>query len=588
MQSVQECVPVGMFKVDFARTFPDEQGFRVGPVGTRVRYLLQLVHWDSIQPIVMPAGDKDAGLDGALLDSKQGNGGPDFDLFSPLNGVEREGPTTRVATGNYPQTIGIHFPVDGRSSADRIQALCKLEIRQSVIIQPSWTKYCGLHGRYNNNDSKMKILKLQAENVKRLSVVEIVPRENGLVIVAGDNGQGKSSVLDSIMIALGGNDAIPVKPVRKGEDKAKVVLDIGEFVVTRTMTSEGGGQLVVRDKDLVRQSTPQAVLDGLYSRLSFDPLEFRNQKPAQRSETLRALLGLDFSTIEKEIQEIFDDRTVINRDVRSLQARVEASKEDLTAPKEEESTATILEAQRKAAKQNADNVDLRRQAARAKEMVDSCNEDIGVLQVALGKMKQQLEEGEKKMEQLKGDVKALEATAMVAQQNAAAAADIPLEPFAEKLKKVEHDNAKVRLNKIKADLREQLKNKIKETEDLTAAIDRREKSKRDKIAATQFPVEGLALSDTKEVLYNGIPFDQASTAEQLRISVAMGMAMNPKLRVLLIRQGNDLDANNLKLVADMAVKNDFQIWLERVATDGDVSVIIEDGHVKGVAQKELI
>jgi DNA repair exonuclease SbcCD ATPase subunit len=426
----------------------------------------------------------------------------------------------------------------------------------------------------------MKILKLQAENVKRLSVVEIVPRENGLVIVAGDNGQGKSSVLDSIMIALGGTDAIPVKPVRKGEDKAKVVVDLGDYVVTRTMTSEGGGQLVVRDKDSVRQSTPQAILDGLYGRLSFDPLEFRNQKPAQRSETLRALLGLDFSTVDKEIQSIFEERTVINRDVRSLQARVEASKEDPTAPKEEESTEAILEAQRKAATLNACNLDARRKAARAQEMVDSCKEDIDLLERSLAKMKEQIAEGEKKLSQLKSDYTDLDVTAAKLRAEAGASADIPLEPFTEKLRTVEINNAKVRLNKIKADLREQLKNKIKEAEDLSAAIERREKSKRDKIASTQFPVEGLSLSDTKEVLYNGIPFDQASTAEQLRISVAMGMAMNPKLRVLLIRQGNDLDAKNLALLAKMAEESDFQIWLEKVDPVGDTSIIIEDGTVK--------
>lgn len=50
----------------------------------------------------------------------------------------------------------------------------------------------------------MKIISLKSENVKRLSVVEVIPKDKALVIVAGKNGQGKSSVLDSIMFALAG------------------------------------------------------------------------------------------------------------------------------------------------------------------------------------------------------------------------------------------------------------------------------------------------------------------------------------------------------------------------------------------------
>lgn len=92
-------------------------------------------------------------------------------------------------------------------------------------------------------------------------------------------------------------------------------------------------------------------------------------------------------------------------------------------------------------------------------------------------------------------------------------------------------------------------------------------------------MDGLTF-DENGVLLNKIPFDQASSAEQLKVSLAMGIAMNPKLRVLLIRDGSLLDEDNLKMIAELAAKNDCQIWLERVGSGDEVSIIIEDGSIK--------
>lgn len=431
----------------------------------------------------------------------------------------------------------------------------------------------------------MKILSLKSENVKRLSVVEIVPSDKGLIIIAGKNGQGKSSVLDSITFALAGGESIQSKPVRKGEDRATMDLDLGEYTVKRTMTAEGGGSLTVRNKDGAKQESPQKILDGLYGALSFDPLEFRNQKPAQRSETLRALLGLDFKTEDEAITKHFDERTIVNRELKAIEARAKALTEYPDAPAEEESAAAIMEEQHKAAATNSAN-EHKRQATKAaindadsaatkvteqKERCLTTEKDIkrlhDLLVIQTRELEKMVKDAEMKLQHSKNLMKVSDALT-----------DIPLTPFVERTKAVEATNAKVRANKSKAELRTQFKEKNKASEALTAKIDAMEKQKRKRIADAKFPVEGLSLSDTKEVLFNGIPFDQASTAEQLKVSVAMGLAMNPKLRVLLIRQGNDLDADNLKLLGEMADKEGAQIWLERVS-EGDATVVIEDGMV---------
>src|SRR5208282_980040 len=101
----------------------------------------------------------------------------------------------------------------------------------------------------------MKIVKLTAENVKRLSAVEIIPGEKTIVEVAGPNSSGKSSVLDAIFYALAGASGHPSQPIRKGAKSASVVLDLGELIVTRKFTA-GGTTLVVESKDRLKHPTP--------------------------------------------------------------------------------------------------------------------------------------------------------------------------------------------------------------------------------------------------------------------------------------------------------------------------------------------
>jgi hypothetical protein len=93
------------------------------------------------------------------------------------------------------------------------------------------------------------------------------------------------------------------------------------------------------------------------------------------------------------------------------------------------------------------------------------------------------------------------------------------------------------------------------------------------------PIEGLALNE-EGVTFNDLPFSQCSSAEQLRISVAMGLALNPKLKVLLIRDGSLLDEESMKALAEQAAAADAQVWLERVGDKDKCAVIIEDGAVK--------
>ena len=119
-----------------------------------------------------------------------------------------------------------------------------------------------------------------------------------------------------------------------------------------------------------------------------------------------------------------------------------------------------------------------------------------------------------------------------------------------------------------------------EADNLTSKMEEIDQRKAMLISNANFPVEGMSF-DENGVLYNGLPFKQEGTAGQIRISVAMGLAMNPKLKVILIRDGSLLDADNLAMIGKMAEEAGAQIWVEKVTEDGQgVSVIIEDGMVK--------
>lgn len=160
--------------------------------------------------------------------------------------------------------------------------------------------------------------------------------------------------------------------------------------------------------------------------------------------------------------------------------------------------------------------------------------------------------------------------------------DIDLAPFQAMVKNMEAENIKVAQAVRYDELWAAAKAASQKADKLDGQVKANRDAREEAIRKAKFPVEGLGLGAIGVTL-GGIPFEQCSSAEQLRVSVAIGIALNPKLKVLLCRDASVLDEDSLKLVADMAAKAGAQVWVERVETDGAVSVIIEDGHVKGQA-----
>jgi DNA repair exonuclease SbcCD ATPase subunit len=420
----------------------------------------------------------------------------------------------------------------------------------------------------------MKILDLVVKNVKRIRAVEIRPDGN-VVIVGGRNGQGKSSVLDSIAYALGGKDLICKEPVRRGEKHAEVTCDLGELIVRRTFTAEGGGTLTVETKDGARFTSPQGRLNDLTGSLSFDPLEFARMAPAGQAATLRALVGLDFAELDRERDAAFNARTDVNREGRALKARLDGIPAQHEAPELEVSAHELLDEIERAQETNLSHKDAREKTEQlvqrvhdTEDAIATCREQIATLTASLAEYEKRAEVQRLNVAEWKAGVDKL--------------VDVDLAPLRERLAGLEATNRKVRENRSRATAERELEAKRAESAKLTERIDGILAAKQKAIAEAQFPVEGLAFDVNGGVTLNGLPFDQASAAEQLRVSVAIGAALNPSLRVMLVRDASLLDSEALELMGQLADQYDTQLWLERVEAEG-ATVVIEDGTVAAAA-----
>ena len=423
------------------------------------------------------------------------------------------------------------------------------------------------------------ITHLYAENVKRLKAVSISPKR-GLNAIGGDNGEGKTSVLDSIAMGLGGKDYIPDVPIHTGKDSAKTIIRLDSGItITRTFTASGSYLKVVSPEGKP-YSSPQAILDELTGKLTFDPLGFTRLDPKKQADTLRKLVNLDFTAHDQKRKQIYDERTVVNRRLEEMRASAATLPEYPDAPSEEVSSADILAKIEEAQEHNAAQAELDSAVTVAESNLTVYASNVTKTKTLIASLEKQLTAARV---QLDKDTKA-QTTSETALASAKVARDafesIDTTDLKAQLATCEETNRQVRANVQLAKAIAEGRAKATESETLTAKLEAMDKQKADALAKAQFPVEGLSFADDI-VTYKGLPFTQASSAEQQRVSVAIGAALNPKLRVMLIRDGSLLDERSLAALQQTAEELDLQLWIERVSKGAECSIIIEDGMVQG-------
>jgi DNA repair exonuclease SbcCD ATPase subunit len=411
----------------------------------------------------------------------------------------------------------------------------------------------------------MKIVKLIAENFKRLTAVTIKP-DGSLVVVGGVNGAGKSSSLDAIESALGGKSHAPTEPIRKGAKSARVVVQTDEFTVTRRFTAKGS-TLEIRAKDGAVFPSPQEMLNRVVGSLSFDPLVFTRLKPTEQAETLRRLVGLDLSREDAARQAAYDKRTDVGREIKRLEGALAKLPEVPGGVPDAEASVSDLAAE----------LD---RCMRARQDNEAKRARLGQLRARAEKQLEVIAAAEKHLAEARAELDRMTAEGKALRAEVDALTDPDVDAAKARLTGVEETNRAVRAKRDRAKLQAELDAAIDESEKLTQRIGEIDTVKAEAAANARYPIEGLAITDTGVTLA-GVPFEQASQAEKLRASVAIGLALNPEFKVLLIRDGSLLDERNLAVIATMAEEAGAQVWLERVGAGDECTVVIDDGHVAG-------
>jgi hypothetical protein len=416
--------------------------------------------------------------------------------------------------------------------------------------------------------SDIRLIELRAENFKKLSAISISPT-GGLFEIAGANEQGKSSVLDAFMAAIGGPTYFPPEPIRRGEEQSLLQVNLGDLVVVRRIWHRDGGgvnqEVIIQWADGRRPAKPQTVLNELRgSPIADDPVAFARLKPKDRLDLLKKLVpDVDFDDLAKQRQELFDARTIVGRDHDKAKAVVE------TMPVEKTGDVTprnIAELATKLQEANDANAMRERQFA-GRELASDTIADLR-------------DQADRLIAQ--AAAKNLEANEL--EKKLRAAQPLPdivdVRPLQAMIASAEEWNEKARKAKERAE-------KIKERDalsvaydDLSAEIDALDEQKKTAIAGAKLPVPGLGFGEN-DITLDGLPFEQASSARRIRVATALLMALKPDIKVLLVREGSLLDEGMREALHEEAVKNDFIVLFETVGKDlgGTEGVIISDGEI---------
>lgn len=460
-----------------------------------------------------------------------------------------------------------------------------------------------------SQDQELKIVELQVENFKRISVANIKP-DGSTVVIGGNNAQGKSSAIDAIFAALQGKSAVPTDPIHGEAEQGKITLNLDQYIVERTFKEGGKTSLKVKSAEGAVFSSPQDLLNKFSDNLGFDPHEFNRMNPKEQCQAIAAITGIDFDDFAKRRKEVFDKRTDVNRTLKQVTAEYDSMKGDIKSdlPAEKIVLSDLLDELSKASDHNKRSDEIKVDIRALISSVSDINKSIGLLRENLVPYRENAEsvsndiraqikalqerlvsvdegivtEEEKTSEKVRQGIEAIakkEAITVARQNELKEFTPIDTEEIKERLSKVEETNSAIDRQLEIQTCKDRLDKGTVMADDLTAEIKQIDIEKENTIAKAEMPMPGLDIEDGC-VLLNGHPFEQASSAEQIKACVLIGLAMNPTLRVLIIRDGSLLDENNLALIAQLAEENNAQVWIERVGAGSEVGFVMEDGMVK--------
>lgn len=404
----------------------------------------------------------------------------------------------------------------------------------------------------------MKINKLEIENVKRVKAVKLEPTQNGLTIIGGDNNQGKTSVLDAIAWALGGDKYRPSRPQRDGSTippTLHIVMNNG-LVVERK-----GKNSALKVTDPQGEKGGQQLLNEFVEQLALDLPKFMEASGKEKAQTLLKIIGVGDQLIllDKQEKEQFNERQAIGRiaDQKEKYAKEQVFYPDV--PSEPVSTAELIRQQQEILTQNGENQRKRQQLHQLEQEYQTVTDQLRVLLQKQSALEEELKIARSSAEELQD-----QSTAEL-ERNIADIDDI---------------NRKVRANLDKDKAEEDAREYRRQYDALTKQVEATRKAKKDLLVNAQLPLPELTVEDG-ELVYKGQQWDNMSGSDRLKVATAIVRKLNPECGFVLLDKLEQMDRKTLDEFGQWLEAEGLQAIATRVSTGDECSIIIEDGYVAG-------
>lgn len=410
----------------------------------------------------------------------------------------------------------------------------------------------------------MKINKLEIENVKRVKAVKVKPATNGLTVIGGKNNQGKTSVLDAIAWALGGDRYRPTQAQREGSvipPNLKVIMDNGLVVERKGKNSD------LKVTDPTGKKGGQQLLNEFVNQLALDLPKFMEASGKEKAQTLLKIIGVGdrLTVLDKQEQEQYNERQTIGRIADQKEKFAKEQPYYPEAPQELVSPSELIKQQQEILAQNGENQRKRERLHQIEQDYQSVTEQIQAL------LKRQ---------------SALEADLKIARTAAQDLLDQSTTELEESISNIDEINRKVRANLDKEKAEDDAKEYRRQYTQLTKDITDTRQCKEDLLKGAALPLPELSVKDG-ELVYKGQHWDNMSGSDQLKVSTAIVRKLNPNCGFVLLDKLEQMDLDTMQ---------EFGVWLEseglqaiatRVSTGEECSLIIEDGYVAGQDHPDL-
>ena len=409
----------------------------------------------------------------------------------------------------------------------------------------------------------VKISALELENVKRIKAIQLVPTENGLTVIGGRNAQGKSSVLDAIAWALGGNKMKPKAPNRDGaETPASIHMELNNGLIVER--SGKNGTLKVTDSRGLKGG--QALLDEFVGQLALDLPRFMVASDKERADYLLGILGVsdELARIDGEIKSAYDERRFVGQDAD----RKAKAAEDMTyyadAPAETASISELSVKLQRAIAFNSEN-------AAARDNVNRMYDE-------LMRTEREIKELTDRLDTLTAQHNDYVVTYNAEAERVHGLVDVDTEHIEKAISEAEDINTMVRANQRKADTQREAEQLAETRDALTKKLDALRAERVALLDNAGMPLAGISV-DGGVLSYNGHVWSDMSGAEQLRVATAIVRATKPECGFVLVDKLEQFDTQQLSEFATWCESEGLQVIGTRVATDDSCTVIIEDGTI---------